>query len=391
MIAFVRRLSVSSAAFAMVAMGFVGSAQASAFAAPAAAPPAAAPAPAPPAAAPAPAPTPTAPAAPVVIAPAPAPTVVAPAPAAPAPTVIVTQPPAPPAPVVVVNNANDDVADAVVVETDDDDEVEVIEVEDDDAKVRIVVKSDDDDEEVEVEIEETVTHHHHHLRWVGLTASTVFSPIPSSGSVDIRSGPHNANAFRACLKPAGKSSCGYVKGFDFKLTMFESHGSKDYPWAIGYFRTGFTAGRADIDPGAAGFASGQTNSVRYTAVPLFFGGSFYAFGDFPVRPYAGLGAGFDILRLDYRRHDQARRLDASARIGFELHAGLEARITNFVAIHAEVMQLWSARRKLADVPDFSNTGLSVLAGVSVAIPTNLDEWRESTTHRKTKKTTRRRR
>jgi len=41
-----------------------------------------------------------------------------------------------------------------------------------------------------------------------------------------------------------------------------------------------------------------------------------------------------------------------------------------------VMQLWSARRKMELLPDFSNTGLSMLAGVTVGIPVRLGQRQE---------------
>ena len=43
--------------------------------------------------------------------------------------------------------------------------------------------------------------------------------------------------------------------------------------------------------------------------------------DFPVRPFVGAGVGFDVVKLQYQRHHDRSLLDASARIGFELHAG----------------------------------------------------------------------
>ena len=277
------------------------------------------------------------------------------------------------------------VAAPVAAESDDGDDDATVVVKDDDAKVKIVVKSDDDDdddddEEIVEEVIEVDHHHHQDYRWAGLSVGTIFSPVPSNGQIGEGVGRLNSNKFRACLEPKVGGTCGYVKGFDFKVQMFETGGSRDYPTVIGYFRTGFTAGRVDVDPGSNDFLPGQVTSMRYTSVPLFFGGNIYAFGDFPIRPYAGLGMGFDVLRLDYRRNGESRFLDASGRFGFELHAGLEARISNFVAFHAEVMQLWSVRRKVADMPDMSNTGLSVLAGVSVAIPTNLRDYREHHHH-----------
>jgi hypothetical protein len=165
--------------------------------------------------------------------------------------------------------------------------------------------------------------------------------------------------------------------------MFKTHGAWTYPRVIGYFRTGFAQGRAHVQPGADGFATGQATRLDYTSVPLFFGGNLYLFDEFPVRPYAGMGAGIDILRLDYRRAEQARTVDASARVGFELHGGLEIRISNYISLNAEVMQLWSARRKMAGLPDYSNTGLSVLAGVTVGIPVRLDRRGDDEHHTKT--------
>jgi len=335
-----------------------------ALAAPPAAPPpvAAAPAPAPPA-------PPTA--APLAPAPAPAP------PAAPAPA---AEAPAPEAAPPIEGPVE------VEVEDEDGDGAKVV-IADEGAKVTIVVKEDGDDEVIKV-----IDHHHHHhheLHWAGFSMSSVFSLIPSSGRVSETQGRLNSNAFRACVRPGGEKTCGYVKGLDFKVQVFEANDGRDYPRAIGYFRSGFNGGRISMDSGENDFLDGQVTELRYVSVPLFFGGNVYAFKDFPVRPYGGLGAGFDILRLDYRRQDQAAKLDASARIGFELHAGVEARITNFVSLHVEVMQLWSARRKVDDVPDFSGTGLSMLGGVAVAIPTNLREFRRHQNEHATRTTARR--
>src|SRR6185503_6763322 len=57
-----------------------------------------------------------------------------------------------------------------------------------------------------------------------------------------------------------------------------------------------------------------------------------------------------------------------ARPGFELHAGLEARITNYVALTFEIMQEWSARKKIDNAPDFSNEGFTIITGVAISIP-----------------------
>lgn len=266
--------------------------------------------------------------------------------------------------------------------------VKVVETTDGDGDTKTVVKvveADDDDEDGEVveEIVEEHHHHHDHIKWLGLQASAIFNPGVSGGRVSGADGRLRQNQFKACIDPAGEMACGYVKGLDLKVQMFKTHGAWTYPRVIGYFRTGFAQGRVHMQPGAEGFAAGQATRLDYTAVPLFFGGNLYLFDEFPVRPYAGLGAGLDILRLDYRRAEQARTVDASARVGFELHGGVEVRISNYISLNAEVMQLWSARRKLAGLPDYSNTGLSVLAGVTVGIPVRLDRRGDDDHHTKT--------
>ncbi len=254
-----------------------------------------------------------------------------------------------------------------VVETTDDGETKKV--------VTIVETSSDDDDDDDEIIEETVEEHHHHrkeIKWLGLQAGAVFSPVGGSGRVSSGDGRLRQNQFKACADPAGQTACGYVKGLDLKVQMFETDSAWRYPRFVGYFRSGFEQGRVRFEPGEEGFGTGQATRLDYTSVPLFLGGNVYLFEEFPVRPYGGLGFGFDILRLDYRRAEQARVVDASARIGFELHAGLEVRISNYIALNAEVMQLWSARRKMPELPDYSNTGLSLLAGVTIGIPVRLD-------------------
>ena len=123
------------------------------------------------------------------------------------------------------------------------------------------------------------------------------------------------------------------------------------------------------------YIHGEAERLSYLSVPLFLGGNIYAFDRFPLRPYAGMGFGLDVLRVDYDRHVPDMIVDpgidptlsdVSARIGFELHAGLELRIRNVVTLSAEVMQLWSKRRNLNGVPDFSNEGFTVILGLSYA-------------------------
>ncbi len=226
---------------------------------------------------------------------------------------------------------------------------------------------DEDGEVVEV-VETTEVTSGGDETWGGLYFGTVVSPFRVVAPADAAWRVTSDQA-QACLDPLGARGCGNLRGFDTRLVIFEADGRRDYPWAIGYFRTGYTGGRVNFNPtGSEGFRPGEARNLSYMAVPLFLGGSVYFFDKFPVRPYAGLGAGFDVLRIQYDRHERAAKTDASARIGFELHAGLEARITNHVSISAEVQQLWSARRKLSGVPDFSNEGLSIVTGVTLAIP-----------------------
>jgi len=110
--------------------------------------------------------------------------------------------------------------------------------------------------------------------------------------------------------------------------------------------------------------NGDASELSYVAVPLFFGGNIYLFDEFPVRPFAGLGFGLDVIRLDYTRINTARHVDTVVRPGFELHAGLEVRITNYVSLTGEVKQQWSARKKIEDVPDFANEGVSFITGAA---------------------------
>ena len=248
----------------------------------------------------------------------------------------------------------------------------------------VVVHVDDDDDETEVvETVEVVDddHHHHHRDmaeqpWLGFHLGAVNTPMGPNGHV--RPGKRvTSNPFKACLDPFGERYCSAMRGFDMRVQYYETTDAWHYPRWVGYFRTGYSAGRAQFDPAdREGYAPGEATSLAYYAVPLFFGGSVYLFEKFPVRPYGGLGFGFDVVKLQYMRHQDRSIVDASARIGFELHAGLEARISNVVAITAEVQHLWSARRKLDEVPDFSNQGLTIMTGIAISIPT-----RQSRQHR----------
>mgnify|MGYP001295615044 CR=1 FL=1 len=243
--------------------------------------------------------------------------------------------------------------------------------------VVVVHVDDDDDDDDETEVVETVEvveddhHHHHHAEqpWLGFHLGAVNTPMGPNGHV--RPGKRvTSNPFKACLDPFSERYCSAMRGFDMRVQYYETTDAWHFPRWVGYFRTGYSAGRAQFDPAdREGYATGEATSLAYYAVPLFFGGSVYLFEKFPVRPYGGLGFGFDVVKLQYMRHEDRSIVDASARIGFELHAGLEARISNVVALSAEVQQLWSARRKIDEVPDFSNQGLTIITGIAISIPT----------------------
>ncbi len=205
--------------------------------------------------------------------------------------------------------------------------------------------------------------------WLGLQTSAALAPIPASGRVTREERWLGANRFRACLYPHEGRTCGVVKGFDFQLQLFQAAGTHDRPRVIGHLRTGYGAGRVSVAPREGGSRVGDATAVQYLAVPIQLGLTAYAFPRSPVRPYGGVGVGVDILRLDYARYQQARLRDVTGRVSLEIHVGLEGRISNHIALHAGVMQQWSPWRRLPGVPDVSMTALTVLGGVTVAVPT----------------------
>jgi hypothetical protein len=167
----------------------------------------------------------------------------------------------------------------------------------------------------------------------------------------------------------------HFRGFDARWYIFDADSYKDYPRADAYMRMGFEQGSMDFEPRdeESGFEVGDAMHFRYRNVPVFFGFNVYIIRRFPIRPYAGASVGLDIARLDYTRFttiDDAPTHfeDLVARPGFEVHAGLDVRITNFVSLVWEVGQLWSARKKYTGVPDFSNTGMTAMAGLRVGFP-----------------------
>jgi len=158
---------------------------------------------------------------------------------------------------------------------------------------------------------------------------------------------------------------GPLRGVDLRWQDFTAARGRS-PRHIGYFRSGFYGASAAFTPDGPTFLPGQATAVEVLTVPLFFGGNHYLFRDFPLRPYAGLGFGFDVMRLRYTTQGGGVYSDVSARIGFELHAGLEARFTNHLAISVEVMQLWSARRRLPGLPHVSNETFAAVLAVTGA-------------------------
>jgi hypothetical protein len=162
--------------------------------------------------------------------------------------------------------------------------------------------------------------------------------------------------------------CSALRGFDLRWQYFNVGRNSKYPRALFYFRTGYQSGFARFNGGMPEtLQSGFPSSLAYFTVPLFLGGNIYLFDAFPVRPYAGLGFGLDVIRLDYDRPGEPLS-DVVARPGFELHAGIEARITNWVSLTGEVQQLWSARKKYRSAPDFSNEGFTIITGVAIGFP-----------------------
>lgn len=206
--------------------------------------------------------------------------------------------------------------------------------------------------------------------WGAVFFGTVVTPFDPAGRIDLGSKRVTANRFRGCLDPYDQEACSALRGFDLRWQLFWVKSRSNYPRFSVHFRTGYTSGHADFEPeDGAGFTeAGQARSLSYFAVPLFVGGSVYVFDKFPVRPFAGLGTGFDVIRLDYRRFNADDKADVSGRIGFELHAGIEGRITNYVSLTAQVMQLWSLRRKLSNLPDFSNESFTIITGIAIGFP-----------------------
>ena len=86
---------------------------------------------------------------------------------------------------------------------------------------------------------------------------------------------------------------------------------------------GAPSSRPPRDPPASTSAR-PAPSTCFT-VPLYLGLEGYLFDDFPVRPALGLGVGFDLISLRYQREGLEDTTAFSARLGIELHAGLDVR------------------------------------------------------------------
>ncbi|MEM6294301.1 MAG: caspase family protein [Myxococcota bacterium] len=254
--------------------------------------------------------------------------------------------------------------------------VEVWEVDEDGNETKVAeteVEAEDADEamETEVVIEESGDRHwwDQGSTWGALFFGTVLTPQDPSGELSLVSGRVPSDSYRGCLSPDDPNACSVMRGFDLRWQVFRTSRKKKYPGVIGYFRTGYTGGHATFSvPEEMELQVGDATAGSYVAVPVFLGGNVYAFDHFPLRPYAGMGFGFDVIRMRFERFETDARTVTKARIGFELHAGIEARITNYVALNAEVMQQWGARKRLDGLPDFANRGFSMILGVAVGFP-----------------------
>lgn len=244
---------------------------------------------------------------------------------------------------------------------------------------------DEDEAVVSVKVESE----HDDRTWGGLFFGTVLTPQDPSGRLSPGADRVTSAGYRGCLSPDDGNICSVMRGFDMRWQVFHTSRRKKYPGWLGYLRTGYTGGFADYRQTLAEGeqpAVGTALTGSYVAVPVFLGGNIYLFDNFPVRPYAGMGFGFDVIRMRYTRAEASTRRVTKARIGFELHAGVEARITNHVALTAEVMQQWGARKRFDGVPDFANRGFSMVLGVAVGFGLHKREVvRETVTVRSTPK------
>ncbi len=199
--------------------------------------------------------------------------------------------------------------------------------------------------------------------WGALSLGVVFAPVLPEEQIRLTN--DDQKIFASHTQPWA----GPIRGFDIAWQTFSVH-HKKYPIWVGYFRSGYTRGTANFiprEPGASP-ANGEATSMTYGAIPLYFGGNLFLFNNFPVRPFAGFGFGLDVLTQRYTRHERDDVEDVRARPGFELHAGLEGRITNYVSLRGEIMQLWGAKSGFDGLPNFSNTSFTVMGSIAFGFP-----------------------
>jgi hypothetical protein len=203
--------------------------------------------------------------------------------------------------------------------------------------------------------------------WGAVFLGVPVTPFTHHGSLPAGTDRVTADDMEACLGPRQGKACQQVRGLDLRWQLFRVGRSSRFPRVLGYFRSGYEAGRATFAR-EGGALTGDATKLSYMAVPLWLGGNVYAFENFPLRPYAGLGFGLDVIRLDYDRVSTPRLVDTVVRPGFELHAGLELRITNYVSFVGEVKQQWSARKRIDGVPDLGNQGVTFITGIAIGFP-----------------------
>ncbi|MFV8750625.1 caspase family protein [Nannocystaceae bacterium ST9] len=202
--------------------------------------------------------------------------------------------------------------------------------------------------------------------WLSLSVGAEFNVLSPGGQIA------QATKVRANSFPGfdDKGFPAALRGVDVRMGAFSARTPTKYPYVEGFFRSGYTEGHADFLPAdeSVGFATGNATHLDYLSVPLYFGGNFY-FPRWPVRPYVGLGVGVDVLRVHYQRFGAGDQVAAGLRLGFEVHGGIDVRITNYFGLFGEVRQLWSHRLMVSGVPDFSNTGFTVISGLRFGFPT----------------------
>jgi len=219
--------------------------------------------------------------------------------------------------------------------------------------------------------------------WFGVSAGLVAMPLSRTGSLSPTQ-RHDANPMHACIGSTERASCTALRGADFRLHVYGTEDAHLPPRVVGFLRSGYEVGQSDIDaPGGTRHGRGDATSLTYISVPVSLGFNLYAFKHFPVRPFVGAGVGADIVRLRYTRRDAAAIDRTVGRFAFDVHGGLEARFTNYVALTAEVRQQWGRRIAIDRMPRFNNTGLAVVVGLAISVPYGTVARRNVVTHRVT--------